>query len=205
MCIHVYIYLYICIPSYLPRGVFLSLFLAKVRSPTGSMRPSLLYVIAVEGMGTGPRGHRVPTSVFPPRCAITHHVGIHGEKSCLSPSLSLSSSPLLSLSRSRSLVAPRESLRSHPHLSSILFPIASSLPRPFLHPGPSFTPSPFPRAFVYYMLNYDDLRLHTQNTTPLAARPGAHAGKRAHEADSKPRARFSIRSRSRENGYLSRR
>lgn len=163
-------------PSYLARGVCPSLFLAKVRSPTGSMRPSLLYVIAVEGMGTGPRRHRVPTSVFPPRCAITHRRDTRrGE---LPPSLSISFS----------LSSLRESLPSHPHLPSILFPIALSPPA--LPPNTSFTLSPFPRAFVYYMLNYDDLRLHTQNTTPLAARPGAHAGKRAHEADSKSRARL---------------
>lgn len=140
MRIHVYIYLYICIPSYLPRGVFLSLFLAKVRSPTGSMRPSLLYVIAVEGMGTGPRGHRVPTSVFPPRCAITHHVGIHGEKSCLSPSLSLSIFLFVALALSISF--SRRSARE-----------SSESPAPSIHPLPYCVLSPPPPSFTPALLS----------------------------------------------------
>lgn len=124
MCVEIYIYIYT--PSYLPRGVFSSLFLTKVRSPTGSMRPSLLYVIAVEGMGTGLRGHRVPTSVFPPRCAITHRRNTRRGEPALSHTLFLS----LSFSRSRSRSRRSASLRSHPHLPPILFPIASPTPPP---------------------------------------------------------------------------
>lgn len=139
-------------PSYLPRGVFSSLFLAKVRSPTGSMRPSLLYVIAVEGMGTGPRGYQVPTSVFPPRCAITHNDEIHGEKS------------RFFLSRRTAVLRVNPRTFFHPSFS-LLHP-------PFpLSPVSLLLSRPFPRAFVYYMLNYDDLRQCMQNTAPLAARP----------------------------------
>lgn len=100
------------------------------------MRPSLLYVIAVEGMGTGLRGHQVPTSVFPPRCAITHRQEIHGEKNLQS---SLSRGPV----RKRERVTCTFCI--HPLLYYVLSPLLS--------------PRSFPRAFVYYMLNYDDLRL----------------------------------------------
>lgn len=68
----------------------------KSDRPRASTRPSLLYVIAVEGMGTGLRGHRIPTSVFPPRCAITHHRGTRRTELSSSCSLSISISLFLS-------------------------------------------------------------------------------------------------------------
>ena len=128
-----------------------SLFLAEVRSPTGSMRPSLLYVIAMEGMGTGLRGYQVPTSVFPPRCAITHNDEIHREEN-----------------RSPSLVAV---------LTVNFFQPSFFLLRP-ARPVSLLPSRPFPRSFVYYMLNYDDLRRCMQNTASLTARPRTHANKR---------------------------
>ena len=124
---HIYIYSVVPTPRYLPS---FSLFPAEVRSPTGSTRPSLLYVIAVEGMGTGLRGHRIPTSVFPPRCAITHHRGTRRTElstSC-SPSIFIS---LLSLSLSfysRSFSRRPSSLaHSSSFVPLVLFPGHSSI------------------------------------------------------------------------------
>lgn len=122
-------------PRYLPS---FSLFPAEVRSPTGSTRPSLLYVIAVEGMGIGLRGHRIPTSVFPPRCAITHHRGTRRTELSSSCSLSIFISFLSLLA----LVLPAA------FVFSALFLLCPS--------------RPFSRALVYYMLNYNDLRSCTQ-------------------------------------------
>lgn len=115
----------------------------------------------MEGMGTGLRGYQVPTSVFPPRCAITHNDEIHGEESrfCLSHRTAV-------LRVNRTLFQPSLSLLYPPPLVFLLF-----------------HPVPFPRAFVYYMLNYGDLRQRMQNTAPLTARPWAHASKRVREAD----------------------
>ena len=137
---HIYIYSVVPTPRYLPS---FSLFPAEVRSPTGSTRPSLLYVIAVEGMGTGLRGHRIPTSVFPPRCAITHHRGTRRTE------LSTSCSPSIFISL----------------LSLSLFLLALVLPAAFVFSALFLLcPSrPFSRALVYYMLNYNDLRSCTQN------------------------------------------
>ena len=77
--------------------------LLKSDRPRASTRPSLLYVIAMEGMGTGLRGHRIPTSVFPPRCAITHHRSTRRTPSSLALVLFPSLSSSLSFSPSSSL------------------------------------------------------------------------------------------------------
>lgn len=133
---------YMYTPSYLAGGVFSSLFLAKVRSPTGLHEAVVIICYRRGRYGNRPEGTPgTYLSVFPPRCAIMHRrdtPSSGGEES----------RTLLSLSHQRSL----QSSVSHPpsYIYSILYCTFS-----LLTSSSSFIPNFFSAAFVYYMLNYN--------------------------------------------------